>query len=73
MPISWNEIRQNATAFSKRWATESRESAERQTFWNELFRAAHIIATGRSVGNMTLKVTGCCETLIERVKAKLKG
>jgi hypothetical protein len=37
MPISWNEIRQNAIAFSKRWADESRESAERQTFWNELF------------------------------------
>ena len=37
MPISWNEIRQNAIAFSKRWATETREAAERQTFWNELF------------------------------------
>ena len=37
MPISWNEIRQNAIAFSKAWADESRESAERQTFWNELF------------------------------------
>ena len=25
MPISWNEIRQNAIAFSKRWANESRK------------------------------------------------
>ena len=37
MPISWNEIRHNAIAFSKEWAGESRESAERQTFWNEFF------------------------------------
>jgi hypothetical protein len=37
MPISWNEIRHNAVAFSKEWADESRENAERQTFWNEFF------------------------------------
>ncbi len=38
MPISWNEIRQNAIAFSKEWATESREHAEAKTFWDEFFR-----------------------------------
>ena len=37
MPISWNEIRHNALQFSKDWADESRENAERQTFWNEFF------------------------------------
>src|SRR5947209_1559821 len=37
MPISWNEIRHNATAFAKDWAGETREQAERQTFWNEFF------------------------------------
>lgn len=37
MPLSWNEIRQNAIAFSKEWATETREAAESQTFWNEFF------------------------------------
>jgi hypothetical protein len=38
MPISWNEIRQNAIAFSREWADVSREAAEKQTFWNEFFQ-----------------------------------
>ncbi len=37
MPISWNEIRRNAVAFSKEWSDGSREVAEAQTFWNEFF------------------------------------
>lgn len=36
MPISWNEIRQNAIRFAADWAVKS-ESAEKQTFWNEFF------------------------------------
>jgi hypothetical protein len=37
MPISWNEIRHNAIAFSRDWAGASSENAEKQTFWNEFF------------------------------------
>ena len=37
MPISWNEIRQNAIQFSRQWAGAKSESAEKQTFWNEFF------------------------------------
>lgn len=37
MPLSWNEIRQNALTFSKEWQTESSENAEAQTFWNDFF------------------------------------
>lgn len=37
MPLSWNEIRSRAIAFSKQWADESHERAEAQTFWNEFF------------------------------------
>src|SRR6266540_1518866 len=37
MPISWNEIRHNAVAFSRDWAGESREDAEGKTFWDEFF------------------------------------
>lgn len=37
MPISWNEIRHNAVAFAKDWATVSREDAEAKTFWDEFF------------------------------------
>jgi len=37
MPLSWNEIRQRAIAFANAWKGETREDAERQTFWNEFF------------------------------------
>ncbi|MBN2023668.1 MAG: class I SAM-dependent DNA methyltransferase [Pirellulales bacterium] len=37
MPISWNEIRQNAIRFSRDWADAASESAEKQTFWNQFF------------------------------------
>ncbi|MBS0537095.1 MAG: class I SAM-dependent DNA methyltransferase [Proteobacteria bacterium] len=37
MPLSWNEIRHRAIAFSKEWSTARSESAEKQTFWNEFF------------------------------------
>jgi hypothetical protein len=37
MPLSWNEIRHRAIAFSKDWTGVKREQAEKQTFWNEFF------------------------------------
>ena len=37
MPISWNEIRQNAIRFASDWAGATSEIAEKQTFWNEFF------------------------------------
>lgn len=38
MPLSWNEIRANALAFSKEWATEVSEDAEAKSFWDDFFR-----------------------------------
>lgn len=35
--LSVNEIRTRATQFAKRWADAGKESAEKQTFWNEFF------------------------------------
>lgn len=35
--LTINEIRGRARAFSEEWRDESREAAERQTFWNEWF------------------------------------
>ena len=35
--LSWNEIRHNAIRFTREWAEEKREAAEKQTFWNEFF------------------------------------
>ena len=37
MPLSWNEIRSRAIAFSKDWSTETSERAEAQSFWNAFF------------------------------------
>jgi hypothetical protein len=37
MPLSWNEIRHRAIAFSKEWAGAKSEQAEKQTYWNEFF------------------------------------
>lgn len=37
MPLSGNEIRYHAIAFSKEWRGETREAAERQSFWNDFF------------------------------------
>ncbi|MBI4567172.1 MAG: hypothetical protein HY719_02110 [Planctomycetes bacterium] len=49
MPISWNEIRANAIAFSKEWMGETREKAEAKSFWDEFFgvfglRRRHVAA-----------------------------
>ena len=37
MPLSWNEIKTRAVAFSKKWEDESSERAEAQSFWNDFF------------------------------------
>jgi len=37
MPLSWNEIRNRALEFSRRWEGEASERAEAQSFWNEFF------------------------------------
>ena len=37
MRLQWPEIRTRAAAFSEEWKTATRESADKQTFWNEFF------------------------------------
>ncbi|HOY70839.1 MAG TPA: class I SAM-dependent DNA methyltransferase [Methylotenera sp.] len=37
MPLSWNEIKTRANAFSKEWQDESREDAEAKSFWDAFF------------------------------------
>jgi len=37
MPLSWNEIRKRAIEFSQEFKDATRENAETQTFYNELF------------------------------------
>jgi hypothetical protein len=37
VPLSWNEIRDRALAFSREWAEESSEDAEAKSFWDGFF------------------------------------
>lgn len=37
MPISWNEIKTRAISFMNEWKDESRERAEKDSFWNDFF------------------------------------
>ena len=38
MPLSWNEIKSRAIAFSQEWENESSEDAEAKSFWDGWFR-----------------------------------
>jgi hypothetical protein len=37
MVISWNEIKDRALKFSNEWADETKERAEKDSFWNDFF------------------------------------
>lgn len=37
MPISWNEIKARAIAFTKEWQDETNEAAEAKSFWDDFF------------------------------------
>lgn len=37
MALSWNEIKDRALKFSKEWADETKERAEKDSFWNDFF------------------------------------
>ncbi len=38
MPLSWNEIRDRATAFSRDWKHAESEDADAKSFWDEFFQ-----------------------------------
>ncbi len=42
--LSWNEIRDRALKFSKEWQGESRERAEKDSFYNDFF---HVFGISR--------------------------
>lgn len=37
MPLSWNEIKNKALAFSKRWEDATREDSDAKPFWIDFF------------------------------------
>jgi len=62
VPLSWNEIRHRAITFAREWKGETREAAERQTFWNEFFNVFGVrrrtVATFEEPGQETLRRLG---------------
>jgi len=50
MPLSWNEIRHRAIAFSREWQGETREAAERQSFWKKFFNVFGVRRRGPRQG-----------------------
>ena len=38
MPLSWNEIKHRAIAFSKEWKEKTNEHAEAKSFWDKSFK-----------------------------------
>ena len=37
MALSWNEIKDRALKFSNEWSEETKERAEKDSFWNGFF------------------------------------
>ena len=62
MPLSWNEIRDRATHFQKRWKATEKENAESQSFWTEFL---HIFDIDR-------KRVGLFEKQVEIKRAGMK-
>lgn len=54
MPLSWNEIKTRATAFSKEWEDEFNEDAEAKSFLDAFFNVFGI--TRRRVATFEQKV-----------------
>jgi len=74
MPLSWNEIRNRAHEFSKRWEGESSERAEAQSFWNEFFSVFGIERKRVAVFEKQVEITRAGQKLKHgRIDAFWKG
>jgi hypothetical protein len=74
MPLSWNEIRNRAHEFSKRWEGESSERAEAQSFWNEFFSVFGIERKRVAVFEKQVQITRAGQKLKHgRIDAFWKG
>lgn len=59
MPLSWNEIKDRALAFSKEWANESSELAEAKSFWDGFFNVFGI--SRRRIASFEIPVKKSCD------------
>lgn len=63
MPLSPNEIKERAVAFSHKWAGEDSERAEAQTFWNDFFHVFGIDRKRVAVFEKQVKMTRAGEKI----------
>jgi hypothetical protein len=60
LPLSWNEIKVRATAFTKEWQHETNEDAEAKSFWDDFFDVFGIsrrrVATFEQQGYFTIDI-----------------
>ena len=74
MPLSWNEIKNRAVAFSKEWAGEASERGEAQSFWNDFFAIFGIGRRRVAVFEKQVELTGAGHRLRRgRIDALWKG
>lgn len=74
MPLSWNEIRDRALAFSLEWKDATSERAEAQSFWNGFFRVFGIERRRVAVFEKQVKLSRADEKLKNgRIDAFWKG
>jgi hypothetical protein len=74
MPLSWNEIRDRAIAFSRDWCDVESERAEAQSFWNDFFRVFGIERRRVAVFEEHVKLSRAGERLRSgRIDAFWKG
>jgi hypothetical protein len=60
MPLSWNEIKSRAVAFSKEWELETNEDAEAKSFWDDFF----------DVFGISRRRVATFEQLVKKIDAK---
>lgn len=74
MPLSWNEIRDRAVAFSREWAEDTSERAEAQSFWNAFFEVFGISRKRVAVFEQQVKINRAGQKLKNgRIDAFWKG
>ncbi len=74
MPLSWNEIKARALAFSREWAGEKSERAEAQSFWNDFFHVFGIDRRRVTVFEKQVKLVRAGEKMRHgRIDAFWKG
>jgi N-6 DNA Methylase len=74
MPLSWNEIKNRALGFSRKWDGEASERAEAQSFWNDFFEVFGISRKRVAVFEKNVTLTRKNEKLKRgRIDAFWKG